>query len=309
MDTPDACKYNIEDIHKITPLGKGGYGEVFLGEIGAEQFVVKKQNKSPDKNLKILKNEVIINKMIECRIKNLLCYRGCSEDVHYIYLLFDYIPNVIDMYNKYWKPDKYISVRNVKNVLSIMIDMAKAVENIHGIGILHLDLKPENFLVDKGENADKTDGTNAYLIDYGYSCVMNEKNLCVSNELKGTIVYMAPEMVDIKSSTRMIGTWTDVYSLGMVFYEFLSYDRTSPYEIGLHGGTDNEIDRQIMENIKTRSVPHISFNSKYKKFINESVYDCIMLMISKDIQKRPTIAYVIDTFGGSAYPRNPHAQG
>ena len=305
MDKMDKCVYNIEDISLIHQLGRGSSGEVFLGEMHGKKYVIKKMDKYDDKILRTLKNEITINKMIECKFPNLLCYRGCVDSSNHIYLVFDYIPNVVDMYNKYWKSDDYIDEEHVETLISIMIDMAKAIENIHSIGILHLDIKPENYLVnikdrDYGSEARSSEARSsearspmAYLIDYGYSCIMNEDKLCITKYMIGTLTYMAPEMINIKSSTRKIGTWTDIYSLGMVYYEFLSEDRTSPYEIGLHELSRRDAFDKTVENVKSLKVPHISIGSYYGKFISDHIYNMVMLMIDKDIHKRPTIKQVI----------------
>lgn len=57
---------------------------------------------------------------------------------------------------------------------------------IHELGILHLDIKPQNIVVD---------GEKIFLIDFGESCVMETEDYCYS-KLTGTLFYMNWECVN-----------------------------------------------------------------------------------------------------------------
>ncbi|HJM56611.1 MAG: hypothetical protein CMJ98_03285 [Planctomycetes bacterium] len=108
----------------------------------------------------------------------------------------------------------------LRDRIELFIQICAAVEHGHHKGILHRDLKPGNILVDR-EGRPK-------VIDYGVARAMDlEKalgaDLTRTGEIVGTMRYMSPEQVrGAKLDAR-----SDVYSLGVVFYEVLC--GRSPY--------------------------------------------------------------------------------
>ena len=103
--------------------------------------------------------------------------------------------------------------------VSYLRQIASALARIHDVSILHRDLKPGNIML-------RSDGSIA-LIDFGLAKRMRlQIEITDSGEIFGTPYYMSPEQghaddVDIRS---------DVYSLGIIFYELLTGDK--PYKGG-----------------------------------------------------------------------------
>jgi hypothetical protein len=89
--------------------------------------------------------------------------------------------------------------------------IASALEAIHAVGVLHRDLKPANVML-------RADGTLC-LIDFGLAKA-NEMGveLTGSREIFGTPYYMSPE----QGHAELIDARSDLYSLGIVFYEMLT---------------------------------------------------------------------------------------
>jgi hypothetical protein len=89
--------------------------------------------------------------------------------------------------------------------------IASALEAIHAVGVLHRDLKPANVML-------RADGTLC-LIDFGLAKA-NEMDveLTGSREIFGTPYYMSPE----QGHAELIDARSDLYSLGVVFYEMLT---------------------------------------------------------------------------------------
>ena len=89
--------------------------------------------------------------------------------------------------------------------------IASALEAIHAVGVLHRDLKPANVML-------RADGTLC-LIDFGLAKA-NEMDveLTGSREIFGTPYYMSPE----QGHAELIDARSDLYSLGIVFYEMLT---------------------------------------------------------------------------------------
>jgi hypothetical protein len=89
--------------------------------------------------------------------------------------------------------------------------IASALEAIHTVGVLHRDLKPANVML-------RADGSLC-LIDFGLAKA-NEMDveLTGSREIFGTPYYMSPE----QGHAELIDARSDLYSLGIVFYEMLT---------------------------------------------------------------------------------------
>jgi WD40 repeat protein len=100
-----------------------------------------------------------------------------------------------------------------RELVVVVAAAARAVHFAHQRGILHRDLKPANILLDE-------DGT-PYVADFGLAKrVEGDSGLTQSGALVGTPSYMAPEQA---RAERQLTTGVDVYSLGAILYECLTW--------------------------------------------------------------------------------------
>jgi serine/threonine protein kinase len=104
--------------------------------------------------------------------------------------------------------------------LELFIHVCEGVQHAHQKAIIHRDLKPSNILVTEvdGKPVPK-------IIDFGVAKALNQKLTADTmytriGTMIGTPEYMSPEQA--LSSGEDIDTRTDVYSLGIVFYELLA---------------------------------------------------------------------------------------
>jgi eukaryotic-like serine/threonine-protein kinase len=103
-----------------------------------------------------------------------------------------------------------------QETLRLAIQIAGAVEEAHGRGILHRDLKPANILV--------TARGTAKLLDFGLAKVTAGAESGVTDTFEGvagTAAYMSPE----QASGSPLDERSDIFSFGAVFYEVLSGER------------------------------------------------------------------------------------
>ena len=73
---------------------------------------------------------------------------------------------------------------SIKTVLMVGIQVLNRIEELHNIGYLHRDIKPDNFLIGLDTNKDII-----YLIDLGLSKIFNKKSYKKTCSFKGTLRY------------------------------------------------------------------------------------------------------------------------
>jgi serine/threonine protein kinase len=101
-------------------------------------------------------------------------------------------------------------------VVRILLDVLDGLAYAHSEGMIHRDLKSANIMLTKRGQA--------VLTDFGIAQIVGGTRHTVPGALMGTLNYMAPEQgMEGRSDTR-----SDVYSLGIVFYEMLT--QRTPFE-------------------------------------------------------------------------------
>jgi eukaryotic-like serine/threonine-protein kinase len=115
---------------------------------------------------------------------------------------------------------------------TLVRQLAGALDATHEAGLVHLDVKPANVIVDASGNAKLT--------DFGIARAARDSE---ARELVGTARYIAPERVEGKPVTPR----TDVYGLALVAYELLTGQPAFP-------GAENE---DLLRDRLERGAPHI----------------------------------------------------
>ena len=100
------------------------------------------------------------------------------------------------------------------NVFPLIFENAiRALFALHDAGVLHLDIKPENLVIDECYNV--------YLIDFSNSITYDEKHLI--KETVGTFKYLSPEMM---LEFHRVDYETDFFSLGKSLLEVICKNET-----------------------------------------------------------------------------------
>ncbi|KAG2638373.1 hypothetical protein PVAP13_2NG588100 [Panicum virgatum] len=110
--------------------------------------------------------------------------------------------------------------------ITLAMDVAIGMEYLHSKDIIHFDLKCDNLLV----NLNDPFRPICKVADFGLSKV--KQTTMVSGGMRGTLPWMAPEMLEM--SSNMVSTKVDVYSFGIIMWEILTGQE--PYAGTHHGG-------------------------------------------------------------------------
>jgi serine/threonine-protein kinase PpkA len=130
---------------------------------------------------------------------------GHTEDAHY--LVTEYFP----------AGSLELRIRNlmtVRDSIDVFLQIGAALVSIHRVKLCHRDLKPANVML-------RTDGS-IVLIDFGLATTLESTRLTKAGEVHGSPYYISPEQVD---GTSNGDHRSDLYSLGVMFYEMLTGTR------------------------------------------------------------------------------------
>lgn len=118
-------------------------------------------------------------------------------------------------------------------VMRLGRQMASALHAAHEKNIVHRDLKPVNVMIVR--DPETTGGERSKILDFGLAKIIEPEGgegITNTGTILGTPAYMAPEQC---KSARAADPKSDVYSLGVIFYEMLSS------EIPFDADTDAEL--------------------------------------------------------------------
>ena len=208
----------IDHYHLLQKVGEGGMGEVWLAE-----------QKEPVRRrvaLKLVKEgmntrEVIARFESERQALALMAhpaiakvYDAGSTPQGAPYFVMEYVAGI--PINEYCDAHRL----NINQRLELFLRVCEGVRHAHQKAIIHRDLKPSNILVEEldGHAVPK-------IIDFGVAKALSQKltahtMLTRVGALVGTPEYMSPEQA--LSWGEDVDTRTDVYSLGIIFYELLA---------------------------------------------------------------------------------------
>ena len=128
--------------------------------------------------------------------------------------------------------------------LRLFLQVCRAVHHAHQKGVIHRDIKPSNVLVTMHDQQPLVK-----IIDFGIAKALDsrltEQTLFTEQgQMLGTLEYMSPEQADMKELN--IDTRSDVYSLGVVFYQLLTGETPIKKESLLRHGIA-ELAKQLKE--------------------------------------------------------------
>lgn len=196
-------------------LGRGGSGVVFEAEqprIG-RRVAVKVFSSSPgldaDARRRWLREARAIGRV---RHPHVVRLHEAGEHEGRLYLVLDLIPGGS-------LRDRAPGPIPPRAAALLVEKVARAVEAIHREGLLHLDVKPSNILLDGPPGADWPE-LSPVLSDFGIALDGDDPHASGSIGLRGTPAFMAPEQVAGRRDA--IGPPADVFALGATLYALIA---------------------------------------------------------------------------------------
>ena len=249
------------DYQVVRLLGKGGMGEVYLvRDADGDEFAVK----------------VMAERRHEARVR-FAREAEASMKIHH--------PNLIAVYDVGEDPETrlcYITMEYVtggsvadrlaaqgrfsaREAVAVVMQVAAALETAHRAGVVHRDIKSDNILFD-GNGRPR-------LADLGIAKVAGDSRsttLTSADMIVGTPAYMSPEQM---MDSRKADSRSDVYSLGVVFYEMLAGQRPN---------ADASVIELMSKAIKGEELPDV-------RTLAPDVPDAIAEVLSRMCAARPAM--------------------
>ena len=203
MDNLQLKRYTI-----LEKVGKGGMADVYL----AYDNVLKRECA-----IKILLSELSNDAVAKLRFR-----READAAAHLQHPNITTIYDIGEANNRPFIVMEYVHGQTLKELIIqrgsiekkeaifLMTQILEGIESAHKAGVIHRDVKPQNIII-------KADGT-AKVADFGIASIQGSIQLTQHDSVMGSVHYLAPEC----SKGHQASVQSDIYSLGIVFYEMLT---------------------------------------------------------------------------------------
>ncbi|TAK72537.1 MAG: serine/threonine-protein kinase [Gammaproteobacteria bacterium] len=205
------------------PLGAGSYGSVFKGISNNEIVAIKIMYRAPEGVEGLQKEIDLMGRLTKLNAPNIVRFlNGVYDNVqHKCYVVMEYMPGTLSNFIA----DKKI---NFKQCEQVTAQLAKALDFLHRINIVHCDVKPDNILA-KQQNNGKI---NIKLCDFGLATKMGTMQY-----VNGTPEYLAPELlIGLGLGEKLPAEYSrDIWALGRVACDMGYVRLNSDGVVSLHG--------------------------------------------------------------------------
>jgi tetratricopeptide (TPR) repeat protein len=238
----------------IDTLGVGGMGAVYkafdrqLTRVVAIKTILAELAETPTA-LKRFKQELLLAQKIVH--KNVVRIFDIGEDGATKFITMDFIEGV-DLKSLIKKKGKL----SPQEAIPIIRQVCQGLEAAHAEGVVHRDLKPQNIMV-------QSNGL-AMVMDFGIAQSSQNRNVTQTGAFLGTPEYMSPE----QARTEDVDSRSDVFSLGLIFYEMLT--GKLPYQ------SDTVIE-SMFKRTRERAVPPAEIDRDVPKMANDIIVKCLAL--------------------------------
>ena len=245
----------------IKEIGKGTTCTVYLVERDGTRMAMKIPNVNSwnmEYRKRFFREADILAKIAHPNIVQIYEY-GVSD--------YDEIPYIIMEYLSGGTLESYLrhNVVNINDGIIIMTKLLSALKKVHGHGLLHRDIKPQNVLF--------SEKREIKLSDFGLVKILDSA-LTMSNAVIGTPAYMAPESFE---GSQKIDERSEIFSMGVLGYEILT--GSHPF----YCGTITEIVNTIKE---SAPLPPSKLNPK----IPQNLQTVLAGMLAKKPENRYSTA-------------------
>ncbi|MCP4538754.1 MAG: SUMF1/EgtB/PvdO family nonheme iron enzyme [Chloroflexi bacterium] len=192
------------------------------------------------------------SKVVQLKHRGIVRIYAVDEDKGIPYIAMDYLPGGTLAKRLSGEP------LPLDGAITIVEQVAAALDHAHNRELVHRDVKPANILFD--------DEGEAVLVDFGLVKSLAESGLTSKDTMMGTPAYMAPEQANTAAE---VDARVDVYALGIVAYEMLTgrvpFEADSPLTVLNAHGKESPPDLCALNKKLDKSVAAVVLKALEKK--------------------------------------------
>lgn len=210
LDLSDPAQRQLGDYELLELIGEGGMGVVYrarqsgldrevavkllaAGPWASEEFIERFRREAQNAARMQHPNIVAIYEV------------GSAEELHFFSMRLIHGASLASVIKQRGR-------MHARRAVTLLQTVAEAVDYAHRLGVLHLDLKPANVLIDEYGNP--------HVADFGLARRLEQGLAAENDEISGTPSYMAPEQAI--AGPQRITQATDVWGLGAILYELVT---------------------------------------------------------------------------------------
>ncbi len=263
-----------ERFRLVKLLGEGSVGEVYLGEhnVLGRRYAIKllKEQFRTDANLmERFRREALVASRLDHPNIVYISDFGSTADGRF-YLAMEYIEGrsldeLID--------ELHPNVPALRRAVTILTQVASALEAAHTAGIVHRDLKPENIMLRQKSSGEE----EIKVLDFGLAKIMVDTGvfqLTAVGEIFGTPMFMSPE----QARGEKVDERTDIYSFGVLAFEL--FTGRPPFDC-------NSLEELIISNQKETPPPPSRLRPGNAVPLPPELDHFVLKCLEKDREKRP----------------------
>lgn len=307
-------KFRIKELEEATDnfqalIGQGASASVFKGILNDGTSVAVKRIEGEEHGEKEFRSEVAaIASVQHVNLVRLIGY--CSIPNGPRYLVYDFIPNgsldcwIFPRTGRSQTQNRHGGCLSWPTRYKVAVDVARALSYLHHdcrARILHLDIKPENILLDENHRA--------IVSDFGLAKLMNKEESRVVTTIRGTRGYLAPEWL----LEHGISEKSDVFSYGMVLLEIIGGRRNVSL---IENGNDKSQRKweyfprivserlregKLVEVVDSRLLQNGDIDEREVKTLVYVALWCIQ----ENARLRPSMAHVVEMLDGRVVVEEP----
>ncbi|KAI8581705.1 hypothetical protein K450DRAFT_230808 [Umbelopsis ramanniana AG] len=212
VDTLKDLCLQLDDFEVIKPLAKGQFGTVHIVRSKLDDAVYAMKIQPKDDLLRQRETAFFMEE------RNVLA-QG-NEWMPQLYAAFQDSDNLYLVMEYAGGGDLFSVLDRTENLTFdedearfYIAEMVLAIENLHKLGYVHRDVKPQNILIDAHGHVK--------LADFGSCITLDNNGKVTSTTPVGTCDYISPEVLQAHEGNVQYGTEVDWWSVGIVLFEML----------------------------------------------------------------------------------------
>ena len=162
-----------------------------------------------------------------------------------------------------------------EEAVDIIQQVSQALDAAHSVGVIHRDLKPQNIMQDESGRI--------LVMDFGLARTLEGDGMTQTGAIVGTMEYMSPE----QALGKTLDQRSDIFSLGLIFYELLTGKMPFVAESAL---------ASLIKRTQERAIPVSDVDSQIPGALSGIVSKCLERDLNQRYQNVPAILADLDTW-------------